>query len=52
MLNSKRAYKMLCELFILCGQYKADVLTKEQFFNRAEELADEKLKAEAKRKGK
>jgi len=37
---------MLCELFTLCGQYKNKAITEEQFFERAERLADEKLRAE------
>jgi len=46
MLSNDRTAKMLCELFILCGQYKSGEITKEQFIARAEKLADEKLKAE------
>ena len=46
MLNVNRTYKMLCDLFSLCGQYKNEEITKEQFFERGEKLADEKLKAE------
>lgn len=48
MLSAERTYKMLCDLFTLCGQYKNKEITKEQFFDRAVRLADEKLKAEAK----
>lgn len=43
MLNNNRIAKMLCDLFTLCGLYKAEKITKEQFFERAEKLADEKL---------
>ena len=46
MLSVQRTCEMLCELFTLCGQYKNGELTKEQFIDRAEKLADEKLKAE------
>lgn len=41
---------MLCELFTLCGQYKNEEITKEQFIDRVEKLADEKLRAEDERK--
>lgn len=48
MLSTERTCQMLCELFTLCGQYKNKAITEEQFFERAERLADEKLRAEKK----
>jgi len=47
MLTVERTLKMLCELFILCDCFKKGELTKEQFIACAEQLADEKLKAES-----
>lgn len=49
MLSNDRTAKMLCELFILCSQYKAETITKDEFFERAERLADEKLRSEIKK---
>jgi len=46
MLTNQRTCKMLCELFTLCGRYKNNEITKSQFIEQAEKLADEKLRAE------
>lgn len=46
MLSTKRTYMMLCDLFTLCGQYRHDEITKEQFIKRAVKLAEEKIQAE------